>query len=139
MYVLDSFAMLAFLDGEDGAERVAEILSQCATQNARACLSWISLGEVLYIVERERGLHTAQRILAAIEQLPLELLTASREAVLGAAHVKARFPLSYADAFVVAAAQQHGAVIVTGDPEFAAVESIVSVEWLLPSSTFPSG
>jgi predicted nucleic acid-binding protein len=55
---------------------------------------------------------------------------ASRETVLAAAHVKARFPLSYADAFVVAAAQHNGAVIVTGDPEFAAVESVPRVEWL---------
>jgi predicted nucleic acid-binding protein len=83
-----------------------------------------------YIVERERDLHRAQCVLAAIEQLPLELLPVSREAVLAAAHVKARFALSYADACVVAAAQQHGAIVVTGDPEFVAVESLISVEWL---------
>lgn len=37
---------------------------------------------------------------------------------LAAAHVKAGLCVSYADAFVIALAQQVGGVVVTGDPEF---------------------
>jgi predicted nucleic acid-binding protein len=47
-----------------------------------------------------------------------------------AAHIKAHRAVSYADAFVVALAQQHGAHVVTGDPEFKMVEDLVSVYWL---------
>jgi predicted nucleic acid-binding protein len=52
--------------------------------------------------------------------------------VLAAAHVKARFALSYADAFAVVAARDHDASILTGDREFAPVVAagIVSVDWL---------
>ena len=50
--------------------------------------------------------------------------------VIGAAHVKARFPVSYADAFVVALAQELKATIVTADPEFKKVESLASILWL---------
>ena len=44
--------------------------------------------------------------------------------------VKARFPLSYADAFAVATAIRLGVCLVTGDPEFAAVEDTVDIVWI---------
>ncbi len=90
----------------------------------------INVGEVLYITERERGVAQAHQALAAIEQLPLELLAVTRERILAAAHIKARFPLAYADAFAVAAAQEFQGIVLTGDPEFAAVEALIGVEWL---------
>jgi ribonuclease VapC len=130
VYVLDSFALLAYLGGERGMARVRELLENSTRGQCHAVLSLISLGEVLYITERERSLPKAQQALAAIEQLPLEILPASRDAVLAAAHFKARFPISYADAFVVAAAQEHDATIVTGDPEFDAVKGLARIEWL---------
>lgn len=136
--VLDSFALLSYLGGERGMARVREVLASSAQGQCRAVLSLISLGEVLYITERERSLPKAQQTLAAIEQLPLEILPVSRDAVLAAAHVKARFAISYADAFVVAAAQEHDATIVTGGPEFFAVQSLVRIEWLPGSPHSPA-
>ena len=50
--------------------------------------------------------------------------------MLEAAKVKAQFPLSYADAFVVATAQRSQAIVVTGDPEFRAVSHLIEVLWL---------
>jgi len=38
--------------------------------------------------------------------------------------------VSYADAFIVAAAVEHTATIVTGDPEFKETESLATVLWL---------
>ncbi len=130
IYILDSFAVLAFLEGEPSANRIQAILLAAQQERARVYFSVINLGEVLYITERERSLVIAQQALAAIEQLPLELLDASQTRVLAAAHIKANYPISYADAFVVAAAQELQATVVTGDPEFAKVTAIIQVEWL---------
>jgi hypothetical protein len=46
--------------------------------------------------------------------------------------MKARFPLSYADAFAVVAARDHHAVILTGDREFEPLvdAGMVVVDWL---------
>ena len=131
LYILDSFALLAFLGGEAGMERVQAVL-QAKRRQARAHMPSICLGEVLYITERERGLSVAQKTLAAIEQMPIDILDATRPRVLAAAHIKANFRVSYADAFAVAAAQEIGATVLTGDLEFAAVESalVIHVEWL---------
>ncbi len=130
VYILDSFALLAFLEGEGGAARVKAILEQAHQEDAQIYLSLINLGETLYITERERGLSTAQKTLAAIEQLPLEILPATRERVLAAAHIKANYSVAYVAAFAIAAAQEFKATAVTGDPEFSQVETIVQVEWL---------
>ena len=130
VYVLDSFALLAYLDGEIGMERVKLILEEAKRGQMRVMLPVINLGELLYITEREVGLVQAQAALAAIEQLPIEILPATNEAVLAAAHIKANHHIAYADAFVVAAAQEYRATVLTGDPEFQNVEKLVSVEWL---------
>ncbi len=131
-YVLDSFALLAYLDGEAGMARVHTILEAAAARRHAVYVSLISLGEALYITERERGLAAARRTLAAVDQLPLEIVDVSRATVLAAAHVKAGFPISYADAFAVVTAQDHGDVVMTGDREFAplAAARVVAVERL---------
>jgi ribonuclease VapC len=130
VYVLDSFALLAYLDGETGMERVRKLLEKATQGQLQVMLSVINLGEVLYITEREVGLIQAQAALAAIEQLPIEILPATIESVLAAAHIKASHQIAYADAFVVSAAQELSATVLTGDPEFHSVEKFVSVEWL---------
>ena len=93
-------------------------------------LSLIAYGECLYVVEREQGFHQAQRAIGIIDQLPLRVMPADRVLVFEAAHVKARFPISYADAFSVALARRSHGRVMTGDPEFKAVESEVTVHWL---------
>ncbi|OGO31908.1 MAG: hypothetical protein A2136_08900 [Chloroflexi bacterium RBG_16_54_11] len=128
--VLDSFALLAYLGGKAGMERVRMVLEEAARGRTRVMLSVINLGEVLYITEREVGLVQAQAALAAVEQLPIEILPATREAVLAAAHIKANHGIAYADAFAVAAAIESGAKVLTGDPEFRYVEKLVSVQRL---------
>ena len=130
VYILDSFAALAYLGGEPGMERVEAILRDATHQRCRVAMSVINLGEVLYITEREVGLAQAQEALAALEQLPIDILPATRERVLAAAHIKANFRLAYADAFAVAGAQELGGIVLTGDPEFEEVEQLVGVEWL---------
>ena len=129
-YILDSFAILAYLGGEEGENKVKEILQEASRGEIIAMLSLINLGEVMYITERSRGLAKAQESLALIEDLPIEVLPADRQSVLRAASIKARYPVAYADAFVIAAAQSMEGIIVTGDPEFEVVDELISIEWV---------
>jgi predicted nucleic acid-binding protein len=130
--VLDSFALLAYLEQERGMSRVRAALRQAEGGTVAVYLSLINLGEVLYITERERGEVDARRVLALVDQLPLNIVPVSRPTVLAAAHIKAGFAVSYADAFAVVTAQEHDAVLLTGDPEFrpVAAAGLVQVEWL---------
>ena len=129
-FVLDSFALLAFLQGEAGMARIKALLIAAEQDECWVYLSWINLGEVLYITERGQGVRRAQEVLARVQTLPVQLLEATSQAVLDAAHIKATHKLSFADAFAVTAALHENAIILTGDPEFESVEQIVRVEWL---------
>lgn len=129
-YVLDSFALLAYLQGEPGAERVESILAACQKGAAEGWLSVVNYGEVLYIAERGRGLQVAQRVVATVDELPIDVVAADRRATFAAAHVKASHAVSYADAFAVALAHEVSGCIVTGDPEFERVEELVPVLWI---------
>jgi PIN domain. len=93
-------------------------------------MSLINFGEIAYIAERERGTQQAKAILQDIRRLPILLGGVNEQRVLAAAYIKAHYPLSYADAFAVALAQELDATVVTGDPEFKTVESLVPVLWL---------
>ena len=129
-FVLDSFALLAFLEGEAGMPRVKAVLKDAEKGGCRVYLSWINLGEVLYITEREQGQRRGCETLAHIQSLPIEMLEVSPRTVLEAAHIKANHRLSYADAFAVAAALEQGATVLTGDLEFKSVEANINIEWL---------
>ena len=133
-YIVDSFALLAYLENEDGATIVRKRLLSAAQHEIALYMPTINLGEMLYIIEREQGLSTAQLVFAQFQQLPIHLLDAELSRILAAAHIKAQTPISYADAFVVAAAQEFHATILTGDPEFKKVKVSVQIEWL-PQAT----
>ena len=131
-FVLDSYALMAYLGDEPGRDRIEELLEESKAKHCTLLLCMINLGEILYITERRRGLVTAQSVQGLIESLPIIVVNTSRILILEAAHIKAQYPISYADAFVVALAQQEGSTILTGDPEFQTVKDIVAIEWLVP-------
>ena len=128
--LLDSYAILALLADEDGAERVAELLRHAIETDVPLLINEINVGEVYYIVGRHRSLTDAERALDHMRTLPLEVVANGFEDVLDAARVKATHAISYADAFAVATAARFGAGVVTGDREFEAVEELVEVEWI---------
>ena len=131
VFVLDSYAIMAYLGAEPGWQRVKEILTQAESSNRPLLMCMMNLGEVLYMTERRRGVESAQDTLALISSLPIEIVDASRELILDAAHIKANNAISYADAFVIALAQRDGGTILTGDPEFLSAEKTVQIEWLI--------
>lgn len=128
--ILDSFALLAYLTDEPSAARIEQLIKDAKEENCHLFLPLINLGEILYITERRGGVAKAQDTLALLRQLPIEILPADEQAVFSAAHIKANFTLSYADAFVVAAAQKEGAIVLTSDPEFQSVKDLIAIEWL---------
>ncbi|MBI4789259.1 MAG: type II toxin-antitoxin system VapC family toxin [Chloroflexi bacterium] len=128
-YVLDSFAIIGYFDDEPGSEIVGDLIRQ-VPKSASLFLSIINFGEIAYEAERERGDAGLQTRLAEVRSLPIAFVAADETTVLAAAHIKAKHPVSYADAFAIALAQELKATIVTGDPEFRTVEKFVDILWL---------
>jgi len=77
-YVLDSYALLAYFGAEPGSGRVGKLLEGAKEGKNHLYLCVINLGEVMYIVERERGLPRAQETLARIDELPIAIIDVDR-------------------------------------------------------------
>ena len=122
--------MMAYLNSEPVAQEVRHALRRAQKNEILLFFTLINYGECMYIIEREKGTEEAQRAANIIDQLPLRVVPADRPLVFEAAHLKARYPISYADAFAAAAAKQHGGRVMTGDLEFKAVEPEVAIHWL---------
>lgn len=116
-YILDSWAVLAWLENEPSKKIVTDLLRQAEHDEITLWMTVINIGEVLYITEREKALSDAQTALAIIDSLPIKQVEASRTLALQAAHYKARYRMSYADCFALALAKQLQGTLVTGDPE----------------------
>ena len=127
-YVLDTFAILAYLKEEDNFEKVKDILSSHKTV---VFMNDINIGETFYIIARERGMETAEYFFNVILLiLPITHIENTLNEVIEASKIKAEYPISYADSFTVATACKEGATVITGDSEFKLVEKIVTVDWL---------
>ena len=131
-YVLDSYALLAYLEAEPGSDRIRKLLETAKEDKCHLYMCVVNLGEVMYIVERERGLPKAQETLARIDELPIEVINVDRTLTLAASHLKMDCPIAYADCFAAALSQVKNASLVTGDPEFRKIkpDCNVQIEWL---------
>ncbi len=129
-YVFDSYAMFAYLEGEDGAEKVAKILKDALNGRAEIFMSVINWGEIFYIILREQGEGTAELYLKTIERYPIKIVEVAKDLTLQAAKIKAFNKMSYADAFAVALSINKRAKLVTGDKEFQSVERKVKIVWI---------
>ena len=125
-YLLDTSALLSFIEDEAGADSVEHALKQPTT-----LVPWPVLLETHYITLRERGEAEAYRRTALVKQLDVKVLWGMDEStLLVAAQLKAAHRLSLADAIIAAFAVLSDAVLMHKDPEFDALAGVISMEAL---------
>lgn len=126
-FVLDTSALLAWIGGEPGSGRVRALLRG----NEEVLLPWPVLLEMYYVTARVGGEAKALRRYAAVRQLPVTFLDRMEEPLLlAAARLKARYPISLADALIAAHADAWDAVLVHKDPEYEALAGEIALEAL---------
>jgi ribonuclease VapC len=132
-YVLDSYAILTYFQDEAGAQLVQQLLSDSVSGEAELFISSINLGEIAYIARRKAGQEKAEAALSAVDLLPIKIVDVDKDLALGAAEIKADYPISYAGCFALALAERLEGIVVTGDPEFQKVNDLVPIQWLPPN------
>ena len=128
--VLDSFALIAYFRGEPAGVPVKELLQKAGRSEKPLHMTEANYAEVKYTILRKDGAgawHEATKILVA---LPIEFHPVTRELADSAADYKSRVSFSLADAFAAALAKEKKAELVTGDPEFKALEKEIKIIWL---------
>lgn len=135
VYVLDTYALMAFFLEEIGYDVVQQILWEHVTGKSDVLMTEVNWGEFFYMMAKKKSLSEAERRLAHVERIGIILVPADRTLIRMAANLKiihstAKAPLSYADCFAAALAQLHSATLITGDHEFKSLETIISIRWL---------
>jgi predicted nucleic acid-binding protein len=123
-FILDAWALLAWLGGEEPAAGEVQALLDSAAQGAvELSMSLVNFGEVYYGVARKEGLPRAREIRRLLRQAPIRFAAVDDELVWEAAELKAAHLISYAAAFAAALSIRLDAPLVTGDPDFDALRN----------------
>jgi ribonuclease VapC len=129
--VFDSYALLAFIFDEPGAETVAETFKLALQDKKRIFITTVNWSEVMVITIRAKGKNAWKTVQSHLHDLPIEIVDADLALSEAAAEFKAAHKMSLADAYAAALTKIKKAELVTGDPEFRAVESLVKkIVWL---------
>jgi predicted nucleic acid-binding protein len=125
--VLDASVVIAFLEDRAGADAVEQIIAEAIARKKELSMSVVSWGEVYYSIWRAHGKPAAEKVLAEISQLPIEIVDADRPLTKLAAEFKAAHKLPYAGCFPAALAKTAKAVLLTSDQDFDVIKDQISI------------
>lgn len=128
--ILDSWAVLAFLEDEPAAERVEQVFIEAANEGTQLLMTTVNMGEVWYNVARSRSAQEADQAVQRLFSIGINLVPADWELSYSAAQFKSQKRIPYADCFVASLAKIEGGLVLTGDPDFKVLEDQVEIEWL---------
>lgn len=131
--VLDSWALIAFFEDEPAAEEVEKLLVKAEAGTHKLLLCVVNWGEIYYTTMRKVSQEAAEQKAKEIAGLTIEIVGVddkNLDLVRQAAIYKGSKKLSYADAFAAALAKLRNAELVTGDPDFKALEGEIKIAWL---------
>ena len=130
-YILDSSAILRYLDGEAGSERVAEIIKGHLTGRWNAVISAIHWGEIAGITCKIHGQAAVELVVSRLLAFGMEIMPVAPEQAVRAALIKVSRKIPYADAFgVELAAEFSDHVLVSADFDLKAAARGVKIEFL---------
>jgi predicted nucleic acid-binding protein len=129
--VLDSWAVIAYLEGEPAAEKVADRIADAHENDIPLFMSVVNAGEVWYIIAREASVGDADRSITELRHLGIEFVDADWPLAHEAGGFKSKHRMSFADCFAAALAKQKNALLLTGDREFRQVAKNINIDWLV--------
>lgn len=128
--ILDSYAVIAFLEDEPGADVVRNLILRAEEGKLKLAMSVVNLGEVWYAIARATSEKTADRYIQEIQGMAIEIVDVNWALTRQAAAYKLNGKIAYADCFAAALATDRDGEIVTGDEEFEVLENKINVLWI---------
>jgi ribonuclease VapC len=129
-YVLDTWAVIAYLEDEPSGEQVEELIATAHEEQNPIYMSVINVGEVWYTVAREVSEEEANATVKMLNDLRIQFENADWEITQEAARFKSQIKMSYADYFAAALAKSKKADLITGDVEFKQIEKAINIQWI---------
>jgi uncharacterized protein len=129
-YVLDTWAVIAYLEDEPSGEQVEDLIATAHEEQIPIYMSVVNVGEVWYTIAREVSEEDANASVKSLRDLRIQFEDANWDITQEAARFKSRNKMSYADAFAAALAKLKKADLVTGDEEFKPLDGEVKISWV---------
>jgi predicted nucleic acid-binding protein len=130
-YVLDSSAILRYLDDEAGANRVAEIIKGHLAGRWAAIIAAPHWGEIAGITTKVHGAQAMEFVLARLSAFGIQVVAADADRCVRAALIKLKRQIPYVDAFgIELTAEKRDHVLVTADFDFKPAKSDAKIEFL---------
>jgi predicted nucleic acid-binding protein len=129
-FVLDTSALIALVQNEQGADRVERILKAAQNGACTVYISFVTLAELYYVTWKEKGRSAALEMIVLVKSLSLKIVESAERITLLAGSIKANHKLSMADAFIAATASHVGGILVHKDPEIEQLKDFISTEKL---------
>ena len=129
-YVLDSWAVIAYLEDEPSAEQIEELIATAHEEQNPIYMSVVNVGEVWYTLAREVSEEEANTGIKMLSDLRIQFENVDWELTQEAARFKSQNKMSYADAFAAALAKVKKAELVTGDNEFKPLDGEIKILWV---------
>ncbi len=126
--ILDTSAILAYFEGEEGKETVEIFLIRSASNEIELFIPFSAAIEFYYINFNSQGEETANQRFAMLMSLPINVLKSIDEPyIIQAGRLKASYPISFADALIAAYAFLEKASLVHKDPEYLTLENEINL------------
>lgn len=125
-YALDTSAIFAYIESEEGADAVEKIFTLARKDKCKIFISFISLMELYYVIWQRKGEDIARELVVLIKSLPVEIMESNERLILSAGRIKASHKLSVADAIVTATAIEKSATLVHKDSELEPISKYVT-------------
>jgi predicted nucleic acid-binding protein len=130
-YVLDSSAILRYLDGEAGSDRVSEIIKSHLAGTCEAIICATHWGEIAGITCKIHGTQAMEVVLSRLGSFGLQVVPADADRAVRAALIKLKRTIPDVDAFgVELASKSRERVFVTADFDFKPAVRDVKIEFL---------
>jgi predicted nucleic acid-binding protein len=128
-FVLDTSAVLALWNEEDGASFVEKILRD-KPQQRTIFISFMTFMECRYRVWKDQGRNAADELFRSLTLLPVIRVDVDDALLMTASELKAQHKISVADSWIIATAVSRKATLVHKDPEFDALADRVVMKAL---------
>lgn len=135
IYVLDTSALLTYIEDEKGTEYVESLLIRAEKGDiVLIYVAFISIMEVYYITAQEKDETKALRRIRLIKSLAIRVVESNEDLNLRAGKLKAANRISLVDAYISALCQEYDGILIHKDPEFEKMSPLIK-EYKLPHKT----
>lgn len=124
--VLDTGVIIAFVAGEKdkSIDSIEKILDMAKSKKIDTVISSVTVSEIYAYFCRKKDPRKAVEVCAMLEEIGTQVASMEKEIAKNSGFLKSKYPISFADAIILATCISIGGCLITYDPEFLSVKEV---------------